>query len=60
MWKFNWGVFWAMLAAALPIGLVITAITYKLVNGIHTRLASIDSSLNQIRSALMKSSILGI
>lgn len=60
MWKFNWGVFWAVLAAVLPLGIAATAVTYKLLKEIHTHLVSIDSAIRELRSAVMKSSILGI
>jgi len=60
MWKFDWGVFWAVLAAALPVGMAVAAVTYTLLKRIHTRLVSIDSALHDLRSAVMRSSILGI
>ena len=60
MWKFNWGVFWAVLAVALPLGIAVTAVTYKLLKGMHTHLVSIDSAIHELRSAVMRSSILGI
>ena len=58
--EFNWGVFWAVLAAALPISIAVAAVAYKLLKDIHTHLVSIDSALHELRSAVMRSSILGI
>ena len=49
-----------MLAAALPVGMAVAAVTYTLLKRIHTRLVSIDSALHDLRSAVMRSSILGI
>ena len=60
MWKFNWGVFWAVLAATLPLGIVVLAASYKQLKLIYTSLASIDSTLSEMHSAIMRSRILGI
>ena len=56
MWKFYWGVFWAVLVATLPLGIIAAAVSYK----IHKLLVSIDSTLAEMHSAVMRSRILGI
>ena len=56
MWRFNWGVFWAVLAATVPLGILAAAVSYK----IHNLLVSIDSTLAEMHSAVMRSRILGI
>lgn len=56
MWKFNWGVFWAIEIAIVPFAVIGAVVGYK----IHNLLISIDSTLAKMYSAITRSSILGI
>jgi hypothetical protein len=52
MWQFNWGVFWAVLAATLPVGLLVAWIISGNIEVIHKYLSDIESKLVAVKDAI--------
>jgi hypothetical protein len=56
MWQFNWGVFWAVLAAAFPVGLLVAWIISGNLEVIMKYLSDIESRLDRIRDEVRRQS----